>query len=543
MIDREDARLNRLFSVECQYEPLVSHVEIQTEFIAPPMDLKTVVVNKLSKSGIKKYPMVFSQSLDYLPADETELVAGMTGTSNQGSRPLSSTSRPESGLGGGSRGASRGTSRGRMGSRGNSSFAIADLTLKDGPADRPRESLEDFFDLQDVKLRNARDNPELYELLKKADPKPFPDIPQQQYKQSMSMKGYPSQQQQQQQQYPNIAQPDVQMNPQYPFINALTTGLLSRQGSLDSLSLAISDFKASPPVIGYDHQRDHGLGSSPESLAQRIDQLPSRQINYEEHARNHSNAGLSKIGIANLPFLQTIPSTTSSNDLYSPRSVGSKDSVSTTASSTNKGLKKGTNAKRQQQSKDTLHGVDESDSVDPQLEVPIQSYKSPMKVDRNSDYNHSPLSENTRHAGSLRNNVSNAHQEIVNGIVYNYKSNNDAGFFRTEAARASEKDQEIAQLREPITVKSYGAGRNQNKISSGANIFASSLPKPRQATTPPNAMKVARGKTPMVMDDNLLDSSKNSSTKSMMSSSLSQAGLATLNSDTMKKMQKELLHR
>jgi hypothetical protein len=32
------------------------------------MDLKTIVVNKLAQSGLKKYPMVFSQSLDYLPS-------------------------------------------------------------------------------------------------------------------------------------------------------------------------------------------------------------------------------------------------------------------------------------------------------------------------------------------------------------------------------------------------------------------------------------------------------------------------------------------
>jgi hypothetical protein len=31
------------------------------------MDLKTVVVNKLSRSGLRKYPLVFSQSLEYLP--------------------------------------------------------------------------------------------------------------------------------------------------------------------------------------------------------------------------------------------------------------------------------------------------------------------------------------------------------------------------------------------------------------------------------------------------------------------------------------------
>lgn len=33
------------------------------------MDLRTVVVNKLSRSGMRKFPMVYSQSLDYLPKD------------------------------------------------------------------------------------------------------------------------------------------------------------------------------------------------------------------------------------------------------------------------------------------------------------------------------------------------------------------------------------------------------------------------------------------------------------------------------------------
>ena len=562
-MDREDARLNRLFSVECQYEPSVTDAEIQTEFIVPPMDLKTVVVNKLSKSGIKKYPMVFSQSLDYLPADDTEVVAsiatvGVVG-SRHGSRPSSSSSRPESEFGSG-RGVSRGASRGRAGSRGNSAFGgstIADLTLKDGPVDPPRETLEDFFDLQDEKLRDARENPELKELLKRADSKPFlpMDVSSNQQYQSTpqfpanfvptsSLKAAP------QHILHNQAQ-TVAMNPQFPFINSLTSGLLSRQGSVDSLSLNLSDFKASPPIIGYENHRDHGFGSTSESLASKIDQLPSRQMSYEEHARYHSNAGLSKIGIANLPFLQNLPTASTGNDLYSPRSVGSKDSISTNASSTTaKGLKKGTSLKR---SKDiVLHGLDESSGnmAQPQLEVPVQSYKSPSKIDRDlysvasNEVESPPLSDHARHAGSLRNNVSNAHQEIVNGIVYNYRSNNDQGFFRTEAAKAMEKEEEIAQLREPITIKSYASSRTQAKISSGANIFASSLPKPRQATTPPHAQKLARGKTPMVMDDTLLDTPKQPpSGRPMMSSSLSQAGLATLNSDTMKKMQKELLHR
>lgn len=47
------------------------------------MDLKTVVVNKLVQSGLKKYPMVFSQSLDYLPSQlmHTSSAAGPTMTS------------------------------------------------------------------------------------------------------------------------------------------------------------------------------------------------------------------------------------------------------------------------------------------------------------------------------------------------------------------------------------------------------------------------------------------------------------------------------
>lgn len=68
MIKKEAVRLHGLVSTYMQVEPYVNDQAIQTEFVAPPMNLRTMIagkhVNTINARGKQRSTQVFSQSLD-----------------------------------------------------------------------------------------------------------------------------------------------------------------------------------------------------------------------------------------------------------------------------------------------------------------------------------------------------------------------------------------------------------------------------------------------------------------------------------------------
>jgi hypothetical protein len=492
MVDREDARLHRLTTQVTQTEPSVSTVEVQTEFLTAPLELKTIVSNKLTKAGLKKYPMVFAQGLEYLAADDIDPNATMDAAAY-----ISEISRPGTGQGG-SRSGSRGGSR--LGT-GRQMQTIADLSLKDGPSAAPRFTLDDFFPQMEGNDRLFRESSQLKEnrLTREGSKNiSFPKL-----------------------ELPQFHPPGRTESP-LAYINPMTTGVLSRRQSTDSLSISMSTVQPVPPAIRYESDQD-----LERDYVQRIEQLPSRQQQFEVMVRENSNAGLSKIHVASPPI--HFPQNSSTDASNTPRSVHSVDSANTTSSMK---IKKGVNAKfNPRRNRSGSH----DDDVVNDLSVPVKSYRSPSKsifpddeLDSMSPPNLSLPDQ--RSFQTLRNQVSNAYQDVVNGIVYNHKSTSDYPNIRTESAKLTAKEQEIDVLREPIKIKSYN---KSNKSNNG-------LQRPRQADSP--TQKIFVGKTPTVLDDTAFDSQPLSSRgNKLMSSSLSQAGLSTLNNESMKKMKKEFL--
>uniref|UniRef100_A0A7S3H9C9 Uncharacterized protein n=1 Tax=Spumella elongata TaxID=89044 RepID=A0A7S3H9C9_9STRA len=87
MLAQEDSRLNKLVSVYMQVEPLVQDLAIQTEFVAPPMNLRTMVASKNARG--KKAPLIFSQSLEVPPSDPGALTSTMVDSASSTYNPLS----------------------------------------------------------------------------------------------------------------------------------------------------------------------------------------------------------------------------------------------------------------------------------------------------------------------------------------------------------------------------------------------------------------------------------------------------------------------
>ena len=67
-MNKEKARLNNLVDKSVQEEPVVISMAIQTEFLVPPMELRTVMAKQLAAEGAKHYPQVMSHVIDHLHA-------------------------------------------------------------------------------------------------------------------------------------------------------------------------------------------------------------------------------------------------------------------------------------------------------------------------------------------------------------------------------------------------------------------------------------------------------------------------------------------